>query len=266
MTSTDPLALWDEAAEDLLAVLRELAPEEWDRPALPGWTVRDVLAHLAHLESEAAGMEQPSGGRAEIEARRNQPMPTAVTEAGVLARRDRSAAELLEEFETACARRREVMAELDTSDPTAPAAGLAGDLGWDLRTWLRNRPIDLWVHAQDVRRATGRAMTTTGPGAAHVAAVMAAAFPAALRRLPEGTSATARVTGPQGRTLTARVGEDGRAAPFDPDDGSDVTLDLDDVTWLLLAGGRLDPTAATVTVTGDEQIARAVLGRLNVTP
>ncbi|MGO1167050.1 MAG: maleylpyruvate isomerase family mycothiol-dependent enzyme [Janibacter sp.] len=270
MANTDPLALWDETAHDLLSVLRELTPEEHERPALPGWTVRDVLAHLAHLESEAAGMEQPAGGRVDdVEPKRNQPMPTAITQAGVTARRERSAAELLEEFETACAARRERLADLDASDPKAPAPGFAGGLGWDIGTWLRNRPIDLWVHEQDIRVATGRPVATTEVGAAHVAGLMERVFPASLRHLPVGTRVVARITGPQGRVLAARVGEDGRAAPFaveDPDEGGDVTLDMDDVTWLRLTAGRLDPAAADVAVTGDAQVATAVLRQLNVTP
>lgn len=268
MTRPDLVQLWEDASQDLLAVLRDLTPEEHDRPCLPGWTVTDVIAHLAHLESEAAGMDQPDGARVEVEARANQPMPPAVTEAGVAARRGRSAATLLEELEQACARRRVVLADLDTSDLTASAPGLAGDLGWDLGTWLRNRPIDLWVHEQDVRAATGCPLTTTGEGATHVAGLMTRAFPASLRRLPVGTGVLARIDGPQGRAIAARVGEDGRAAPFDPDEakGDETVLAMEDITWLRLTGGRLDPVEAEVEVTGDEQVAAAVLRRLNVTP
>lgn len=268
MTRHDPLDLWEETSRDLLAVLRELTPEEHARTLLPGWTVTDVIAHLAHLEADAAGMAQPDGAEVDVEARANQPMPTTVTEAGVAARRGRSAAALLEEFETACARRREVLADLDTSDPKAPAPGLAGSLGWDLGTWLRNRPIDLWVHEQDVRAATGRPLTTTGAGAVHVAGLMTKTFPVALRRLPAGTGVVARITGPQGRVLAARVGEDGRAAPFDPEQakGDETVLDMDDATWLRLTGGRLDPAAAEVGVSGDAEVAATVLRQLNVTP
>lgn len=266
MTRPDPLDLWEQASQDLLAVLRDLGDDDWDRPALPGWTVQDVLAHLAHLESEAAGMPQPEGGEIDVESRANQPMPTDLTHVGVEARRGRSAAELLNEFETACARRRGVFAGLDLTDPSQPAPGIVGALGWDLATLLRNRPIDLWVHEQDIRRATGRPLTTTGVGAVHVAGIMTRAFPVALRRLPVGTAVVAEISGPQGRVLAARVGEDGRAAPFDPSEGSDVTLEMDDVTWLRLTGGRVDPADADVTVTGDEGTAAVVLGRLNVTP
>lgn len=264
----DPLTVWDEAAQDLLALLHDLSDEEWDRPALPGWTARDVLAHLAHLESEAAGFEQPAGGRVVVEPGRNRPMPTDVTEAGVTARRGRSAQELLTELERACVVRREALASADLSDPKAPALGLAGEMGWDMATWLRNRPIDLWVHEQDIRRATGRPMVTTTTGAAHVAGVMTAAFPAALRKLPVGTSVVAHVSGPQGRVLTARVGEDGRAAPFELDGAAvgSVELQMTDETWLLLTGGRIAPEDAAVAVTGDEDVAAQVLARLNVTP
>lgn len=266
MNRPDPLALWDTTAQDVLAVLRDLRLQDWDRPALPEWSVRDVVAHLAHLESEAAGMDQPAGGDIGLEARRNQAMPTSLTQVGVDARRGMSAEGLLDELERACVGRREVLAGLDLSDPKAPAPGIVGELGWDLRTWLTNRPIDLWVHEQDVRLATGRPVTIDTVGAAHVAGVMSMAFPAALRRLSPGTSVVARVSGPQGRVLTARVGEDGRAAPFAAEEGSDVTLDLDDVTWLLLATGRLAPEDAQVRITGDQEIAATVLGRLNVTP
>lgn len=266
MTQPDPLSLWDNTADDLLDVLRDLTDDDWGRAALPGWSVKDVVAHLAHLESEAAGMDQPEGGRPPLEAVRNQPIPTSLTELGVAVRRDRGATEVLAEFETACLRRREVLAGLDLSDPKAPAPGLVGDLGWDLRTWLTNRPIDLWVHEQDIRSATGRPLVTTGVGAAHVADVMTRAFPIALRRLPVGTAVIARVAGPRGRVLAARVGEDGRAAPFDPAEGADVTLAMDDVTWLRLTAGRITPEQAGVTVTGDEEVATAVLRGLNVTP
>lgn len=268
MTNTDPLALWEATAQDLLAVLHDLSEDEWERPALPGWRVRDVLAHLAHLESEAAGLEQPEGGRVEVEdgGGRSLPMPVAVTGAGVAARRDRSERELLEEFERACIARGDALAVLDLSDPKAPAPGLVGSLGWDLRTWLRNRPTDLWVHEQDIRRATGRPMVLTSVGATHVAGIMAGAFPISLRKLPVGTSVVATVTGPQGRVLTARVREDGRAAPFEQRDGSDVALAMTDETWLLLTGGRIAPEDAQVAVTGNAEVATRVLRQLNVTP
>ena len=266
MTRPDPVALWEQTSQDLLTVLRDLSDDDWSKPALPGWSVQDVVAHLAHLGLEVAGMPQPDGGHIDVDSAPNQAMPTDLTHVGVEARRGMSAEAVLAEFEQACVGRREVLAGLDLSDPKAQAPGVAGRLGWDLATLLRNRPIDMWVHEQDVREATGRPMTTTGVGAAYVAGIMTKVFPMTLRRLPTGTAVVAHVSGPQGRVLAARVGDDGRAAPFDSSEGSDVTLEMDDATWLLLTGGRLDPADADITVTGDEGTAAIVLGRFNVTP
>lgn len=270
----DPLQLWDETARSALALVHDLAPEDWERAtALPGWSVRDVVAHLAHLESVAAQLPQPEATGAGTPAMATSPRGTitgATTEAGVQARREASTEEILAELDEACARRREVAARLDLSDPKAPAPAPFDTLGWDLGTLLHNRPIDLWVHEVDIRRAVGREILTDGPGATHLAGTLTMAFPFALRKLPVGTSVVAEISGPQGRTLAAAVGDDGRARPLDasalPTDGPTVRLVLDDLTWMLLGGGRSDPEAAEVGVTGDAEVAARVLAQLNVMP
>lgn len=278
MPMPEPLQLWDTVAEDCLTVVRALTDEDWERPtALPGWSVADVVAHLAHLEGVAGGLPQPEGGEHDPGApgQTNGPIAREVTEAGVVARRGRSREDVVAELEQGCAARRDALADLDVSDLGAPAPGLAGRLGWDLRTWLRNRPIDLWVHEMDLRRALGRPPETGSPGAAHVAALLDLAYPFALRKQPAGTTVRAQISGPQGRTLAARVGEDGRAAPVaDADEaatdgagaGVDVTLTMDDATWLVLGCGRATPDEVDVAVDGDPGVAHEVLGRLNVMP
>lgn len=273
MASTaELLQLWETTSQEVLAVVRELTDEEWERPtALPGWSVGDVAAHLAHLESEAAGMPQPAGGRVETAGEGgSRPMPTEVTEAGVAARRGVAREVVMTELEQACARRREVLAPLAEADLKDLAPGLVGDLGWDLRTWLTNRSVDLWVHEQDLRRATGRAVVTGSAGAAHTASVLTRAFPYALRRQAPGATVVLRVAGAQARTLAARVGEDRRAAPLTEEQTRsvepDVTIDLDDATWLLLGSGRVHPAEVDVTLSGDEGLGGEVLGRLDVMP
>ena len=59
----------------------------------------DVVAHLAHLESEVAGMPQPDGGHIDVDSAPNQAMPTDLTHVGVEARRGMSAEAVLAEFE-----------------------------------------------------------------------------------------------------------------------------------------------------------------------
>ncbi|KHL08387.1 uncharacterized protein (TIGR03083 family) [Mumia flava] len=59
----DTDTLWkhtDQRRHEIVTLLRDLRPEEWDRPSLcEGWTVRDVAAHLSLAETAA--------GRAAIE-------------------------------------------------------------------------------------------------------------------------------------------------------------------------------------------------------
>ena len=45
----EPIAAKDcDSREELLALVRRLSPEDWERPSpLEGWTLKDLLAHLA---------------------------------------------------------------------------------------------------------------------------------------------------------------------------------------------------------------------------
>lgn len=270
MTSARDLAeLWDETGRAALALIAELSEDDLALPTeLPGWSVGDVIAHLAHLETVSAGMPQPEGGSVTVPTGEGaQPLTISdVTEVGVQARRGRTLAELTDELTRGCAARREALAGVDVDDPGTAAPGAFAVLGWPLKTVLTNRPFDLWVHEQDIRRATGRPMETSSTGAAHSAAILERAFPVALRRLPEGTSVVLEVTGPQGRVLAAEVGDDGRAAPIEPPEQPSLRLVMDDATWLLLGCGRPDPADVDVEVTGDADSVAQVLRQLAVTP
>ena len=86
---------WHGTADDLLDLLPSLSDDDWSQPTdLPGWTVHDVAAHLAHLEAVLAGHDTArpvtrAGGRG----------PSAdYTQAGVDARADRSPDELIDEL------------------------------------------------------------------------------------------------------------------------------------------------------------------------
>ena len=63
------------------------------------------------------------------------------------------------------------------------------------------------------------------------------------------------------------VGDDGRARPVvPPPDAPTTKLTMDLETYVVLAGGRRDPADVEVTITGDEDLGRRVLGRMAVTP
>jgi uncharacterized protein (TIGR03083 family) len=192
------------------------------------------------------------------------------TESGPLARAGWETSRIVDELETCVAERYAALQAEPPSDPAATGPGFAALLGWSWETLLSNRPLDLWMHQQDIRRATGRPGGLDTAAAGHVADVFARSLPYVVAKrasAPAGTTVALEVTGPHARTLVAAVGDDGRGraledAPREPT----VGLRTDFESWIVLAGGRRAPAAVDVEVTGDEDLGRLVLARMAVTP
>ena len=261
--------VWHQAANDVVALLRSLDDADWDRPTdLPGWDVRAVAAHLAHLESDLAGNPQEP---VEVpQAPHISGLIGQYTEAGPLARASWPPARIVDELESSVEQRYAALRSDPPADPSAPGPGFAALAGWSWATLLSNRPLDVWMHDQDIRRAVGRPGALDTPAAAHVAGVFAASFPYVLARRAgarPGSVAVLEVSGAQPRTVVATVGDNGRgvALPAAPQD-ADVRLSLDFETWIVLAGGRRSPEEVKVVVGGDEDLAHRVLAGLAVTP
>ncbi|WP_167476565.1 maleylpyruvate isomerase family mycothiol-dependent enzyme [Nocardia arthritidis] len=76
--------------DNLLALCKQLSPEEWSAPSdCAGWTVQDVIAHLASIAHGGLVPWQLAKGKTGDE----------INEKMVAARRGRSSAEILREFE-----------------------------------------------------------------------------------------------------------------------------------------------------------------------
>ena len=244
---------WRHSADAVLA----LEPEDWDVPTdLPGWTARDVLAHLVHLERVLVeGEPEPRGGSV---------VPADYTNAGVDALRGVPVEQLRDDLRDLVARRAETLAVLP--DPQAKADQTPAGVEWTWEVALRNRAIDFWTHEQDIRRAVGLPGGLDSPGA-HVTTVsFAAALPYVLGRkaqAPAGSVVRWTVTGPAAFESTIGVGDDGRARRTEAQ--PDATLTMDTETFTLLAGGRRGPDAVDVTVDGDADLARRVLAAMTIT-
>jgi uncharacterized protein (TIGR03083 family) len=261
--------IWAVAVDDVVGLLRSLAPEDWSRPTdCPGWDVHAVAAHLAHLESDLAGIPQAS---VEVPALDHVTSLTgAFTEAGVIARRSWTPADIVDELEFAAdARLLELRAHPPT-DAAVPAGRTPGDVGWTWETLLSNRPLDVWMHEQDVRRAVRRPGGLTGAPAAHTVGVFARSLAYVVGKRvapPAGTSVVLDVVGAAPVHLSVLVGQDGRAsfvpeAPGDPT----VTLRTDLESYVVLCGGRRRPADVDVEVRGDTALGQRVLDALAVTP
>lgn len=126
----DQLGVVVEGAGALINSVRE---DQWDNPTpCPGWTVRDVVDHLAggnYRFAEALGAEDEPAS------------PTPGVPAGILDRYHRSARALMEAFRRPGALERTL---------TVPFGTVPGVVALHLRT------TELLAHGWDVARATGQ--------------------------------------------------------------------------------------------------------------
>ena len=258
--------VWWQAVHDFTTLLEKLPEEAWSAPTdLPGWDVHAVAAHTAHLESMQAGHrhEEVDIG----EAPHAHGMMGTFTEQGVVARRGLGPDELITEIRAcATARHTELLAHPPT-DGSAAAPGIFGAIGWTVERLLRNRPLDVWMHEQDVRRAVDRPGNLDGPGAVHSADYLAESLGYVVgKRLgaSTGTSVVLEVAGHAPYAVV--VGDDGRARPAAPPSDPTVRLATDRESFVLLAGGRRQPAADAVTIDGDTELGRRVVEQLAVTP
>jgi len=259
------VATWSATCDETVSLLRSLQSADWDRPTdLPGWDVRDVAAHLAHLESELAGVPQEAVEVPELDHVRS---PTSrYTERGPISRRDRDPSEIVDELEQSVATRRAELAADPPTDAKAAPPRTPGGMPWDWETLLSNRVVDVWMHQQDVRRAVGRPGGLDGPGAAHTVDVFGRALGYVVGKkvgASAGTVVAIEVDGLRG--FGVRVGDDGRAVPCDPTAEATVRVRLGVEEYVVLSGGRRRPDAVEVDVTGDELLGRKVLTALAVT-
>jgi uncharacterized protein (TIGR03083 family) len=259
---------WQESLDDVIALLRDLDDAAWSTPTdLPGWDVRSVAAHLAHLEAELSGESAPVDAALLTDTKA---LTASFTQAGVDARAQATRAQILDELTRAAAARREQLAADPPTDASAPAPLAPGGLGWSWEVLLRNRAVDVWMHGQDIRRAVGRPGALNDAGSATVVTVFAMSFPYAVGKRvapPAGTTVVLDVTGVHPVHLAVAVDETGRAVPLTEDPAEpDVHLTTDTETFVVLGGGRRPVAELPVTVVGDAALGHAVLEAMAVTP
>lgn len=268
MTDLTPYVdLWWSSIDDFTHLLEELAEEEWSAPTdLPGWDVRAIAAHTAHLEHVLSG--GPHDDVEVGEAAHARGFMGQFTEQGVMARRDRSTDDLLNEIrESATATHTAILADA-APVADAPAREPFGSIGWTNHTLWRNRPLDLWMHEQDVRRAVGRPGNLDGDGARHTVDYLSDSLGLVLAKrakAPAGTTLRLEVTGHAPRAW--QVSDAGRGEELtDVPESVDVTLRLETEAFILLAGGRRGPDRVEVAVSGDAPLADRILAAMAVTP
>jgi uncharacterized protein (TIGR03083 family) len=259
--------VWWQSVDDFTHVLEQVPADQWSTPTdLPGWDVHACAAHTAHLEAVLSGAPEET---AQIEAGPHiATLAQAYTEQGVVVRRDATPDELINEIRESATKRRTFLLTDPPDDATEMPPRTPGDIPWNWQTLLRNRPLDIWMHEQDVRRAVGRpggldsapAQHTTDyllEGMGMVLAKRAAAAP--------GSTLVVEVHGSQPAAFG--ISDTGRGGPLTelPDDPT-VRLTMDREAFIVLAGGRRTPADVSVLVTGDEELAARILTSMVLTP
>ncbi|WP_369266020.1 maleylpyruvate isomerase family mycothiol-dependent enzyme [Streptomyces harbinensis] len=255
-----PLFAAEHAA--LLATLRALRPDDWRAEAVPGWSVRDLAAHL--LGDCYGRLARDRDGHRDGPA----PAPGETLEAFIHRAN--------QEWVDACARLSpaaltdtldliggQVAGLFRTADLAAPALGVSWAGVDPAPMWLDSARefTELWTHRQQIRHAVGQ---ETNPDP-HVLAVVLDTFlralPHTLRhtRAPEGTQLRMSVDSPAGGTWTATALADGwtLAEPAAGAPATRIALDAD-TAWRLCTRGITPATAlARARVEGDRNLAEA---------
>jgi uncharacterized protein (TIGR03083 family) len=259
--------VWWQAVNDFLDLLETLPEEAWTTPTdLPGWDVRAVASHTAHLEGILAGAPEETADVGE------PPHVTgflgAYTEIGVVNRRDASPDAIINEIRAAATKRHTQLLDDPPEDADALPSPIFGGVPWTWRTLLRNRPLDIWMHEQDVRRAVGRPGGMDTPPAKHTAEYLAESLGYVLVKkvgAPAGTTLVLDMAGSEPFAFT--VNDAGRGERLaDVPARPTVTLRMDRESFVRLAGGRCDAEPGSVGVEGDAELASRIVASLATTP
>ncbi|WP_244930430.1 maleylpyruvate isomerase family mycothiol-dependent enzyme [Nocardioides sp. W7] len=258
--------VWKQAVDDFVALLESLPEQDWSLPTdLPGWDVRAVASHTAHLEGILAGGPEET---AEVgEPAHVSGFLGLYTEIGVVNRRELPVSEIVEEIRQAAKTRYAMLRADPPTDASAKPEVIFGGVPWSWETLLRNRPLDVWMHDQDVRRAVGRPGGMDGEPARHTAEYLAEALGFVLAKkvgATPGTTAVLELAGSEPFAFTVNDAGRGERLPAVPP-SPQVTLRMDRESFVCLAGGRR-PAPGPVAVEGDAELGQRILDSLATTP
>ena len=255
---------------ELVALLRSLGEEDWERPAVGAWWVRDVVAHLTdvsarRLSYQRDGFVPPPPQEVWSDFPGLVAFLDGLNAEWVRAMRRVSPGVLTDWLAATCGEAVEVY---EATDPDAPAlfpVAWAGeersaawfDVGRDYTEW--------WHHQQQIRAAVGEPLQTGPRWLAPVLALTVRALPRAYGEVDaaeEGTAVVLRITGLTGgiwsvvRSAGGWALWEGEAA----NPSARVTVDEDTAWRWLLKAMPGDDAAAKANIEGDERLGRMAFG------
>jgi uncharacterized protein (TIGR03083 family) len=260
------IAALDEEWEALIDLAGDLAPADWSHPTdLPGWTVKDVYAHVIGIESMLLGRQAPAIAVPDHLPHVRNEMGRA-NEAWVLAYRPCSGSEVLADLAEVVTERRAMLARTSADAFDAPSWTPAGEDSYG--RYMRIRVMDQWFHEQDVREAIGRPGHLSGLAPEVVLDELSSAMGYVVGKqanFPEGSSVRINLRGPMSHRWDIAVTD--RARVVDQLIGEPtVTLTMPGATFCRVAGGRREWNhqwvRSAIVVYGDHDLGDQLLANL----
>lgn len=242
-------------------LVRPQPPESYDAlTPCPGWSVKDVLSHLAGFERMLHGEPVPQHHGSWPDYVRN-PIGE-FNEAFVQADRDRPGIEVLDDLRAQGSRSIAALRALD--DAAWEKVGWSPEGERPYHRFQETRVVDSWIHLQDIRDALLQPDDDHGPGEEIVVNRFEAALPYVVgkrMKSPDGTLVRLNLTGRLARSVLIGVVE-GRAVAME---GVSATPALEITTPVSLfwrrAAGRISAeaflSASATDVRGDDHMATA---------
>ncbi len=242
-------ALADQHAQ-LASLLDPLDEDGFRRPtpSCPGWTIHDVVLHLAQTDELAIQSARGDWNRdsqlAEIFTRGRAVASNVDEAAGAMveAERDRTGSEVRARWHASADELRAVLAG---TDPSARVQWVAGDMA--AQTLATTRLSECWIHTDDVAEALGIALEPTDR-LRHIARL-------AWRTVPYAFARSGRdAPGPVAFEL---VGPRGDRWDFEPTEPAVTVIRGDAFDLCRVAAQRVEPSATSLQ--GDGPDVDAVL-------
>lgn len=246
----------------LMTTLRSLAPADWAKEAVPGWTVRDLAAHVlgdyyGRLARDRDGHQE---GPAFAPGETLEAFIHCINQEWVDAYRRVSPAALTDTLDLIGG---QVARFFEAAAANSPSLGVSWAGVDPAPMWLDSARdfTEFWTHRQQIRHAIGQ---DTDPEPRFLSVVLDTfmrALPHTLRDVdvPVGTQSQVRIDGPAGGTWTATATGD-RWSLAEPDaERPTAVVHLDaETAWRLCTRGIQPETALSrAVIEGDRDLAEA---------
>lgn len=243
-----PVEAYRQAVASLDATLGQLHDEQWHLPTIRDLDVQALVGHLIGVEEHlhlALGLG-PDGVSVPEDH-------IASTDPVALAQRGRPPQHTRQEWRTLTDRTLEHLwgARHDVLQVEVRLHGIVLPVG----SMLTVRAFELWIHEEDIRRATGQPLVAPGRAALQLMTGLA------LDLLPAGVAMAGRdVDGRSARIVLTGAGGGVWEKRFGPacTDPIAVRIVADAVSFCRLVANRVDPATFPADISGDDTLARDV--------